>query len=104
MAAGRNQIFKEQEADVSPWTEALFAAELLLLHATPTYYGFGVPHGDNSAVVVIPGFMGIDLYLMELHAWLQRIGYRAYYSGIGVNAECPNLLIQRRLNETIEKA
>jgi pimeloyl-ACP methyl ester carboxylesterase len=54
--------------------------------------------------VVIPGFLGTDLYLMELHAWLGRIGYRPYFSGIGVNAECPNLLIERRLNDTIERA
>lgn len=92
------------EADVPLWSEALFAAELLLLHATPVYYGFGVPRGDGSGVVVIPGFLGTDLYLMELHAWLGRIGYRPYFSGIGINAECPNLLIQRRLNETIATA
>jgi pimeloyl-ACP methyl ester carboxylesterase len=64
----------------------------------------GVPRGDGSAVVIIPGFLGTDLYLTELHAWLRRIGYRPYFSGIGLNAECPNLLIQRRLNQTIEKA
>jgi len=92
------------EADTSVWTEALFGAEILLLHASPVYWGLGVPHGDGSAVVIIPGFLGTDLYLMELHAWLKRIGYRPYFSGIGVNAECPNLLIQRRLNQTIEKA
>lgn len=92
------------EADTSLWTEALFGAEVLLLHASPVYYGFGVPRGDGSGVVIIPGFLGTDLYLMELHAWLRRIGYRPYFSGIGVNAECPNLLIQRRLNQTIEKA
>ena len=92
------------EADISPWTEALFAAEVLLLHATPVYYGFGVPRGDGSAVVLIPGFLGTDLYLMELHGWLGRIGYRPYFSGIGINAECPNLLVQRHLNETIKKA
>src|SRR6202142_2856577 len=92
------------EADISPWTEALFAAEILLLHATPVYYGFGVPRGDDSAVVIIPGFLGTDLYLTELHAWLARIGYRPYFSGIGINAECPNLLVQRHLNETIERA
>jgi pimeloyl-ACP methyl ester carboxylesterase len=86
------------------WTEALFGAEILLLHATPVYYGLGVPRGDGSAVVIIPGFLGTDLYLTELHAWLRRIGYRPYFSGIGLNAECPNLLIQRRLNQTIEKA
>ena len=80
------------------WTEALFGAEILILHATPVYYGLGVPRGDGSAVVIIPGFLGTDVYLTELHAWLGRIGYRPYFSGIGVNAERPNLLIQRRLD------
>jgi pimeloyl-ACP methyl ester carboxylesterase len=92
------------EANTHLWSEALFAAEILLLHATPVYYGFGIPHGDDSAVVIIPGFLGTDLYLMELHGWLGRIGYRPYFSGIGINADCPNLLIQRHLNETVEKA
>lgn len=92
------------EADVSLWSEAMFGAELLLLHAAPVYYGFGVPRGDGSGVVVIPGFLGTDLYLMELHAWLGRIGYRPYFSGIGLNAECPNLLIERHLDKTIETA
>lgn len=92
------------EVNTPLWSEALFAAEILLLHATPIYYGFGVPHGDDSAVVIIPGFLGTDLYLMELHGWLGRIGYRAYFSGIGINADCPNLLIQRHLTETVEKA
>jgi triacylglycerol lipase len=82
----------------------LFGAEILLLHASPVYYGFGVPQGDGSAVVIIPGFLGTDLYLMELHSWLRRIGYRPYFSGIAINAECPNLLIQRHLNATIERA
>jgi pimeloyl-ACP methyl ester carboxylesterase len=91
-------------SDIFLWTEALFGAEMLLLHATPVYYGFGVPRGDGSAVVIIPGFLGTDLYLTELHHWLERIGYRPYFSGIGVNAECPNILIQRNLNATIERA
>jgi triacylglycerol lipase len=86
------------------WTEALFGAEILMLHATPVYYGLGVPRGDGSAVIIIPGFLGTDLYLAELHAWLRRIGYQPYFSGIGINAECPNLLIQRRLNQTIDTA
>jgi len=92
------------EAKTPLWTEALFGAEILLLHATPVYYGLGVSHGDGSGVVLIPGFLGTDLYLEELHSWLGRIGYRPYFSGIGINAECPNLLIQRHLNETIERA
>src|ERR1035441_10002643 len=92
------------EFDTSMWTEALFGAEVLLLHATPVYYGFGVPRGDESAVVIIPGFLGTDLYVTDLHGWLERIGYRPYFSGIGINAECPNLLVQRHLSETIKRA
>jgi pimeloyl-ACP methyl ester carboxylesterase len=79
-------------------------AEILILHASPVYYGFGVPRGDGSAVVIIPGFLGTDLYLTELFAWLRRVGYRPYFSGIGLNAECPNLLIQRRLTQTVDTA
>ena len=75
-----------------------------MLHATPVYYGLGVHPGDGSGVILIPGFLGTDLYLEELHSWLARIGYRPYFSGIGINAECPNLLIERHLNETIERA
>src|SRR5437868_9458524 len=104
MAGTRNHAVQTIETGPSLWTEALVGAELLLLHATPVYYGLGVPRGDGSGVVVIPGFLGTDLYLMELHAWLKRIGYQPFFSGIGLNAECPNLLIQRSLNETIEKA
>ena len=86
------------------WQEALAGVEMLLLHATPVYYGLDVPRGDGSGVILIPGFLANDIYLMEMYAWLKRIGYRPFYSGIGINADCPNLLISRRLNETIEEA
>ena len=97
-------IDHEQEADIPIWKEALFGAELLLLHASPVYYGWGVPPGNGEAVVVIPGFLGSDFYLSYLRNWLTRIGYTSYLSGIGFNAECPNLIIQRRLTETIDAA
>jgi len=100
----RQSPHPHSEAATSLWTEALFGAEVLLLHATPVYYGFGVPHGDDSGVVIIPGFLGTDLYLTELHGWLERIGYRAYFSGIGINADCPNLLIQRHVSDTVARA
>lgn len=92
------------EAETSLWTEALLGAEILMLHLAPVYYGIGVPRGDGSGVVLIPGFLGTDAYLQQMHAWLRRIGYQPYFSGIGINAECPNLLIQRRLNGTIDQA
>ena len=80
------------------------AVEILGLRVSPVYWGYGVPRGDGSAVVVVPGMMGTDLYLAELRAWLRSIGYRPYQSGIGLNADCPNLLLQYGLAETISKA
>lgn len=92
------------DAGIPIWKEALFGAELLLLHASPVFYGLGIPRGDGSAVVLIPGFLGTDLYLSHLASWLERIGYRPYVSGIGLNAECPNLLIKYKLGETVARA
>ncbi|HZQ94870.1 MAG TPA: alpha/beta fold hydrolase [Candidatus Sulfotelmatobacter sp.] len=55
-------------------------------------------------MVVIPGFLCPDAYLIPLRNWLTRIGYQTVYSGIRFNAECPNLLIQRQVNQAIDKA
>jgi len=105
MDSSQSRVRKKHEAVALPiWLEALAAVEIVCLRVSPVYWGFGVTTGDGSAVVVVPGFMLNDVFMAELHAWLGRIGYRAYYSGIGLNAECPNLLIQQRLAETIEKA
>ncbi len=93
-----------REAKLPILGEVLFAAELVLLHAAPLYYGLGIPHGNNSAVVLIPAFLCPDAYLAPLHNWLTRVGYEPFFSGIGFNTECPNLLIRRQLNQTIEKA
>jgi len=104
-ARGPNIRTREyQAANLPIFSEFLFAAELVLLHASPVYYGLGTPRGDGSAVVLIPGFLCPDHYLLPLHHWLKRIGYQAFRSGISWNAECPNLLIERCLNETIDKA
>jgi len=105
MAARKSNSYRpEAEADIPIWKEALFGAELALLHASPVYYGLGAPRGDGSAVVLIPGFLGSDLYMAHLNSWLLRVGYRPYLSGIRLNAECPNLLIKYQLAKTIEKA
>src|ERR1019366_7323875 len=100
-----SEVRKPHEALSLPiWNELLVGIEMVYLRLSPVYWGFGIPPGDGSAVVVIPGFLLTDLYLMEFRSWINRIGYKAYFSGIGLNAECPNLLIQYKLTETIQKA
>ena len=97
-------FLKDQEISQRPlWREAFAGLDWLALRSSPVYYGFGVPRGDGSAVIVIPGFMGTDMYLQEIYYWLRRIGYRPYMSRIGWNAECVNTLVDR-LSETITKA
>ena len=95
--------FEFKSVEVPLWREALFGVDWLALRVAPVYYGIGVPRGDGAPVVVIPGFLGSDTYLMEMYTWLGRIGYQPYYSRIGRNAECPNLLTAR-LFETMDRA
>jgi poly(3-hydroxyalkanoate) synthetase len=54
-------------------------------------------------VVVVPGFLGADWYLFELYRWLKRMGYRPYFSRIGHNAQCPDVLTHRLL-KTVNRA
>ena len=93
----------EVTCDSPLFAEPLCALEFLTLRFSPEYYGWRIPRGDGSAVVLIPGLLGIDLILFELYGWLRRIGYRPYYSGIGFAADCPDLL-SRRLDKTIDRA
>lgn len=86
------------------WHESLYAVELALLLSSPVYYGAGVPRGDGSAVILIPGFLHGDAYLIVMYAWLKRLGYRPYYSGIGFNASCPNLLISEIVEPVVTEA
>jgi len=86
------------------WREALVTPlEYAKLRASRVYYGVGVPRGDKGPVIVVPGFLGCDLYLVELNLWLRRMGYRAYMSRIGHNAECPEILCERLLR-TLDRA
>ena len=106
MKSSRRAHSKEDEKKVQfpVWQEWVAGVELAFLQVSPVYWGFGIPHGDGSAVVLVPGFLGTDLYLTQFAMWLRRIGYKAFYSGIALNADCPNLLIRRNLHDAIEQA
>ncbi len=85
------------------WREALLGIDWLSLRMSPVFRGTGVPKGDGSSVIVVPGFMGSDQYLGDMNSWLRRIGYSPHLSGIGRNADCPDVLAQR-LHNAIEHA
>lgn len=89
--------------------ESRAVAELAALHASPVFWGRGVPRGDGRLVVVVPGLFGNDLYLRPLRDWLRRVGYRPARSSLTINAGCPNRLlstieqgVQRQLDASAE--
>lgn len=104
--ASRSQVAiigPPEHMDLPLWREVFSGWELLRLKTSRVYYGCGVPRGDKSAVVVVPGFLGADIYLTELHFWLRRMGYKPYFSRIGHNAQCPDVLLHR-LIKTVNRA
>jgi len=104
MSTNPNSYYQDQKSTPLPiWRESFVGLDWLALHTAPVFYGLGIPRGDGSAVITVPGFMGTDLYLQELHCWLRRIGYRSYVSEIGRNADCLDVLVDR-LIKTIQKA
>src|SRR5690242_20579888 len=94
---------ESSSASLPIWREPFMGLDYVALHWSPVYYGVGVPKGDGSGVVVVPGFLASDFYLWELNLWLGRVGYRPYMSQIGWNADCFDLQVDK-LQKTIESA
>jgi hypothetical protein len=70
----------------------LDAARLL---AHPVLRGEGVPHGDGSSVMLLPGFLAGDYSLAPMAIWLQRIGYRPVRVGFLTNTGCSERALER---------
>lgn len=85
------------------WFEAAWPWEWMGLHLSGVYWAVGCPRGRGGPVIVVPGFLASDLHLATLYAWLGRLGYRPYFSDIGRNADCPDVLLERLL-ETVDRA
>jgi triacylglycerol lipase len=82
--------------------ELRWQAELARLLVDPVYRGVGVPRGDGSPVLLLPGFLAGDASLTVMAEWLKRIGYKPKASGIRFNVACANrqlLQLEQRLEQ-----
>lgn len=77
-------------------------AELARLVIDPVYRGIGVPRGDGSPAILIPGFLAGDASLGVMRGWLERIGYAPRGSGILANVDCSDRALDR-LEERLER-
>jgi pimeloyl-ACP methyl ester carboxylesterase len=81
--------------------EMLTVVDISALFTDPVFYGLCGARGDGKAVVLIPGFLGNDLYLELLRQWLIRVGYSPIRSALELNAGCAQRLSEQ-VREQIE--
>ena len=77
------------------WGESRVPAEHAALRRDPVLRGEGVPRGDGSAVLLIPGFMAGDPSLALMAGWLKRIGYRPCRARMRANVDCATRALDR---------
>ncbi len=80
--------------------------EYMALQSDPVLQGQGVPHGEGRRVLVIPGLLGNDFYLMTVRMWLARIGYKPMASEIFLNVGCPRRIadqVMRIVDRELER-
>ena len=75
--------------------ELRWQAELARLLVDPVYRGDGLPRGDGSPVVLIPGFLAGDGSLSVMNGWLKRLGWDPRGSGIVSNVDCSDRALDR---------
>jgi pimeloyl-ACP methyl ester carboxylesterase len=82
--------------------DPLALRELSALLRDPVFRGRGVPRGDRRPVLLIPGFLAGDWTLRVMHAWLDRVGYRSYLSGILLNVHHSERLLAGLRRKVVE--
>ena len=84
------------------WREALFGLDWLSLRLSPVYLGIGVPRGDGSPIVLVPGLFSVGVHMLEMYLWLRRIGYSPFLSSVGINVDCMQALTQWLENTVVD--
>jgi pimeloyl-ACP methyl ester carboxylesterase len=77
------------------WREGLVAFERAALLRDPVWRGEGIPRGDGTPVMLVPGFLAGDMSLGLMAQWLTRIGHRPCRAGIRANVDCAARALER---------
>lgn len=81
--------------------EAIPADPAWMLPFHPVYRrGEGVPRGDGSPMIFVPGLFGSDAYMRPMRNWSKRNGYAGEDSDINLNVGSWRLHLQRLKEST----
>ena len=75
--------------------EMRWQAELARLLADPVWRGTGLPRGDGTPVLLIPGFLAGDQSLAVMATWLLRLGNAPRRAGMNANVRCSDTAMDR---------
>jgi pimeloyl-ACP methyl ester carboxylesterase len=70
-----------------PLTLARACLESLTIARQSIIVGSASRFGDGKPIILIPGFLGSDIQLFMLSAWLRALGYRPVTAGLLVNLQ-----------------
>jgi triacylglycerol lipase len=77
------------------WGEARVVLEQAALRRDPVLKGEGVPRGDGSPVLLVPGFLAGDPSLATMAGWLKRMGYAPCRARMRANVDCTTRALDR---------
>ncbi len=93
----------QQDGRKPLWHEALVGLEIGVLITSSIYRkGEGVPRGDGSSVIVVPGYGSNDSHTKLLRDWLKKIGYNAMSSRIPISNFNPEFYEEEIITEVDE--
>lgn len=84
------------------WREGRIGLELAQLRRDPVLQGEGVPRGDGTPVLLIPGFLAGDPSLRTMALWLRRVGYQPCRARMRINVDCTTRAVER-LEQELEE-
>jgi triacylglycerol lipase len=85
------------------WRESRLPLEHARLLRHPVLRYDGVPPGDGSPVLLVPGFLASDMSLGTMARWLRGLGYRPCRAGIPANVDCTERALAR-LESALERS
>lgn len=84
------------------WGEVRGPIEYRRIRRHPIYLGDGLPAGDGTPVLLVPGFMGGDDSFKPMREWLDRLGYHPEVGGLAFNIRYSEAVVRQLVARLVD--